>query len=286
MPEKKEEKMEPFGGRKMERPPKSGLFYLWILLLAPFLMIGLSHSEAVADPDGATEALQLRFQAELAIAQEKGNGHVELAEAMQQALPELLQEYLVTRDGTIALDTVDAAFVQEQFKIARAMEEPGVALALDVFSGPGTGYEYGLRTAIANLADFNDRAASHVSEAALKAHEHMMEGQMEKMDQALAKREAALDRADRFRDRFNDRLNRAANFTLTVNTPGVSLSVTPSVSVSVQTTNGASVTVDPGSSTTVTTPGGSGTVGFSGSAPGNSGNSGNSGNAGGGRPPR
>lgn len=144
--------------------------------------------------DGALEALELRYHAEKAIAEERSS---ELAQAMRESLPGLLQEYLATRDGSIALDTVDDAFVQEQFKTARAMEEPGVALALDVFSGPGTGYEYGLRTSIANLADFNERKAGRVSEAALDAHERVMEHHFEKLEQAnqylSQKLEAAMD---------------------------------------------------------------------------------------------
>lgn len=175
--------------------PTNGLFCLCLalaLLLIPFLYA----SDAAADPDGATEALQLRYQAEIAISQERASGHPELADAMFHSLPGLLQEYLVTRDGTIALDTVDAAFVQEQFKVARAAEEPGVALALDVYSGPGTGYEHGLRTAIANLADFNGRMDGRVSEAALDAHERVMEQQMEKIERHLDQTEALENRLE------------------------------------------------------------------------------------------
>ncbi len=145
--------------------------------------------------DGALEALELRYHAEKAIAGERSS---ELAQAMRESLPGLLQEYLATRDGSIALDTVDDAFVQEQFKTARAMEEPGVALALDVFSGPGTGYEHGLRTSIARLADFNERRAGRVSEAALDAHERVMERQLEKLEQYLALEAKLANSDDRF----------------------------------------------------------------------------------------
>ena len=162
---------------------KNSLFYLWTTFL---ILSFVAYPTASYASDGATEALQLRYQAEVAIAQEQAAGHAKMAKAMTEALPGLLQEYLVTRDGSIALDTVDAAFVQEQFKVARAMEEPGVALALDVFSGSGTGYEHGLRTSIANLADFNVKMADRVSEAALDAHERIMERQVEKLEQHLA----------------------------------------------------------------------------------------------------
>ena len=109
---------------------------------------------AVGASDGATEALELRFHAEHAIAEEGASGDAELAGVMRELLPGLLVEHLAARDETITLDTVDAAFVQHQFQTAALMEEPGVALALDVFVGPGTGYEHGIRTSIANLADF------------------------------------------------------------------------------------------------------------------------------------
>jgi len=156
-----------------------------------FLGIGVGVAMA---GDGATEALELRYQAELAITQAHTAGQQELAQAMRESLPDLLQEYLATRDGTIALDTVDAAYVQEQFKVARAMEEPGVALALDVFVGPGTGYEHALQTKIADLSTFHD--TSRFSDAALDAHERVMERRLDKMEQHLAKVDAAADRFD------------------------------------------------------------------------------------------
>jgi hypothetical protein len=132
-------------------------------------------SELVHAGDAATEALSLRLHAELAIAQEARLGDPELAGIMEELLPDLLLEHLHTRDGSIALDTVDAAFVEEQLKIAHVMEEPGVAMALDVFAGPGTGYEHGMRTAMANLAGFHLESAQHASEIAAEAYEQAIE---------------------------------------------------------------------------------------------------------------
>lgn len=182
-----------------------GSFYARAVLLLTALTFLLSSPQLALAADGAREALELRYQAELAIAEERARGGRELADAMEEHLSGLLQEYLVTRDGTIALDTVDAAFVEEQFKVARAMEEPGVALALDVFSGPGTGYENELRTALSNLADFHveraeriaERVSSHgvrewsdtakdrTSDAALDSYERQMERQRDRVEQVL-----------------------------------------------------------------------------------------------------
>lgn len=171
---------------------KRGIGGVSILALIAFLCPGAAWSA-----DGPTEALELRLQAEQAIAQERRTGHAAMADAMQQALPDLLQEYLTTRDGTLALDAVDAAFVQEQFKVARAMEEPGVALALDVFSGPGTGYENELRTGIANLADFNPTDhPERISERTLDVQERSMERQMEKIERSLEKVENVAERLE------------------------------------------------------------------------------------------
>lgn len=171
---------------------KRGIGSLSVLALIVFLCPVPAWST-----DGPTEALELRLQAEQAIAQERRAGHTAMANAMQQALPDLLQEYLATRDGTIALDAVDAAFVQEQFKIARAMEEPGVALALDVFSGPGTGYENELRTGIAGLADFHQtNHFERVSERTLDVQERSMERQMERIERSLEKVENVAERLE------------------------------------------------------------------------------------------
>jgi len=164
-------------------------------LACAIFTLGIGVGAAMAG-DGATEALELRYQAELAIAQAQASGQRELAQAMQESLPDLLQEYLVTRDGTIALDTVDAAYVQEQFKVARAMEEPGVALALDVFAGPGTGYEHALQTKIADLSTFHEKMAGRLSETSLDTHERVMERRLEKIEQHLAKADAVADRFD------------------------------------------------------------------------------------------
>lgn len=167
--------------------------------MAGAVLLSFGSGAALAG-DGPTEALELRYHAEQAIAQERAAGHAGMAAAMQQALPDLLQEYLVTRDATVAMDAVDAAFVQEQFKVARAMEEPGVALALDVFSGPGTGYENELRSRIAGLAGYHSDQVGTVSEKALMAHERMMERQLhdvqEQAEQGLAKVGIAFERFD------------------------------------------------------------------------------------------
>ncbi|MBI1952628.1 MAG: hypothetical protein HYS41_00700 [Candidatus Omnitrophica bacterium] len=176
------------------------------LTLFPFLTLTLFWLPGVPltfASDGATEALELRLTAEKSIAGERNK---KLARAMEQALPELLQEYLATRDGTIAMDAIDSAFVEAQFKIARSIEEPGVALALDVFSGPGSGYENDLRTSISNLADFKAESAERfagrisdrterVSERTLDVFEREMERQMDKVEQEVAKF-AAFDRLD------------------------------------------------------------------------------------------
>jgi hypothetical protein len=246
---------------------KNGLFYLFLPFLA--FLLTLSCVPLALASDGATEALQLRYYAEVAITQEEANGNRDLAQAMRHSLPGLLQEYLATRDGTIALDTVDAAFVDEQFKVAQAMEEPGVALALDVFSGPGTGFEHGLRTSLANLANFHERMAGKVSNDALDATEKVIQNQLAKLE----------NRSNRLDARLNAASSKIQRFTLTVNTKGVNLSVTPSQSVSVE-TKGATVEVTPGSGPATVTPGnGNSAAGFSGGSPGNSGN------AGGGRSP-
>lgn len=214
-------------------------FLLLLCLLVSFLILTFTHYPMLAyASDGTTEALQLRYQAEMAIAKEQAAGHHKLAKAMKEALPGLLQEYLVTRDGTLSLDTVDAAFVEEQFKVARAMEEPGVALALDVYSGPGTGYEHGLRTSIANLAGFHTGRAS---DAAVDAHERIMERQLANLDSSLARFEAKLNAASAvFDSKTNAGTETIADRTAEqVVSAGATLSVTPSISVEV--TAGATV---------------------------------------------
>ena len=152
--------------------------------------------------DGATEALELRLHAEWAIAEEATNGNPKLAGAMRELLPGLLVEHLVARDETITLDTVDVAFVQEQFDVAALMEEPGVAMALAVFSGPGTGYEHGIRTSLANLADFHLRKAGELSDKskALNAHERVMQHHWDKLN-ALDVTDDVLDKADKIADK-------------------------------------------------------------------------------------
>lgn len=177
--------MKPFMGcsRSLGSPKNGVLLSMRFCVLVTFATSFCLASPVLAG-DGATEALELRVHAERAIAQEQAAGHAALAEAMQGALAGLLQEYLVTHDGTIALDTVDAAFVQAQFTAARAMEDPGVALALDVFAGPGTGFEHDLQNQLADLASFDG-----VQEAAFDAHERVMERQLEKVEQHAAKME-------------------------------------------------------------------------------------------------
>ncbi len=201
----------------LKRKAKKNIFFcLWTAFLT--LSFNISLIQPVWASDGATEALQLRYQAELAISQEQAAGHKKMAEAMRESLPGLLQEYLATRDGTIALDTVDAAFVQEQFKVARAMEEPGVALALDVFSGPGTGTENEIRSSISKLADFQPEALERrverelldpkVSERALDSYERVMERQMERLEHKAAQESVTAGRFDaKFEAKMEARLD-------------------------------------------------------------------------------
>lgn len=194
MPEKMGSIHGPFLGRSI---PGSGLSFGLAVVLSLWMVPGQSNAS-----DGATEALELRLQAELAIVEESAGGHKELAHAMTEALPGLLLEYLASRDETIALDVVDAAFVREQIKVAELMQEPGLALALDVFAGPGTGYEHGLRTALTNLADYQHGRATEV---VLDVYERQIErhqAHVEKMEESHRKvdehrLEAQLSAADR-----------------------------------------------------------------------------------------
>lgn len=203
--------MEPFSGHNGKRgAPGDGSFYLPCLLIAGFLFLLLGNGKSALAGDAATEALELRYHSELAIAEERATGNKALADAMQDVLPGLLQEYLITRDGTVALDAIDAAFVEEQIKVARAMEEPGVALALEVFTGPGTGFENELRTGLTNLADFEVREIRYVSEHALNAHEQMMERQLDRVVQDLTKAQEAFTRFDaKFEAKLEARLDTA-----------------------------------------------------------------------------
>lgn len=167
--------------------------------------------------DGATEALELRLHAEHAIAQERISGQPGLADAMTGMLPGLLLEYLASRDETIALDVVDAAAVRHEVVAAKLMQEPGLAWALDVFAGPGTGHEHELRTAMASLADFQgaraERGMERVMEAAVDVYERQVQRDLERADKLqekqqeleLRKAEVALakvaDRAERFAEK-------------------------------------------------------------------------------------
>ena len=164
------------------------------------LLFGLSTPGAWAK-DGAAEALALRLYAEQAIEQERAGGHAPMADMMQELLPGLLLEHLSSRDETIALDVVDAAFVQREFETAELMEEPGLAWALDVFAGPESGFEHELRTSMTNLADFHETRAQRVTEAALKVYEkelvreeHRELARLEKAQEHLDKHE--LNRAE------------------------------------------------------------------------------------------
>ena len=170
--------------RKVERPSAGvkipGGGFLSFMGLGVVVTILSFQGLAVAG-DGATESLELRLHAELAIAEE-AKEHPELAEAMNEMLPGLLLEYLASRDETIALDVVDTAFVREQLEVARLMEDPGLAWALDVFAGPGTGFENSLHMSMANLADFHEEQAQRATDAALKVYERQHD-RLERLEQ-------------------------------------------------------------------------------------------------------
>lgn len=202
---------------------KSGFLRLLGLLLAVTLIPFTAPSALYAlTDDGATEALALRYHAELAIAQEEQAGRRDLAMAMRDTLSPLLKEYLITRDGTIALDTVDATFVREQFKVARAMEEPGVALAMDIYAGEATGFEHDLQTSLSRLADHHadiaeraqehaDRGLDRAPERIVDAYERQIERQLDKVEHDLEKVGAAAGRLDaKFEAKFDAKLDAAA----------------------------------------------------------------------------
>jgi hypothetical protein len=142
----------------------------------------LACQPAAFAADGATEALELRLHAELAIGQERATGHAPLADAMRGMLPSLLTEYLVSRDETIALDVVDSVFVREQVKLGELMQDPGSAWALDVFAGPGTGHEHGVRSSLANLADFHAQHAERKMEHVVDVYERKVNKQMKQLE--------------------------------------------------------------------------------------------------------
>lgn len=192
--------------------PSEGLKRPWDGLLS-FRSLGvvvavLSFPWIAVAGDGATESLELRLHAELAIADE-ATEHPELAEAMKEMLPGLLLEYLASRDETIALDVVDTAFVREQVEVAKLMEDPGLAWALDVFAGPGTGFENSLHMSMANLADFHEEQAQRATEAALKVYErqHDRLERLEQLDQDH--NEAELERFEAKLARASDRADLA-----------------------------------------------------------------------------
>ncbi len=176
------ETMETRSNKPLSRASESVGGLCCFLVAAATVLLGLARP--VAAGDGASEALELRLHAELAIVQERTSGSRALAETMREMLPGMLLEYLASRDETIALDVVDSAFVREQFEVAKMMEEPGVAWALDVFAGPGTGYEHGLRTQLSGLADFHEERAQRATEAAVRAYERQLDHRLERIDQA------------------------------------------------------------------------------------------------------
>ena len=179
--------MSPFS-KSVKRLTRSGLFYVY------FLATFVRQSAAFAE-DGATEALWLRLAGENAAIEEERSGNPALARAMEQVMPALLLDYQLTRDGTMAIDAVDAAFVEEQMRIARAIEEPGVALALEVFTGPGTGAESAMRRDLANLASYEGGLA-RISEKTLDAHERVMGRQLERIEKELEKADTTHERLD------------------------------------------------------------------------------------------
>lgn len=157
------------------------------------VLLVLAWQPAVFAADGATEALELRLHAERAIRQERATGHAPLADAMRGMLPGLLTEYLASRDETIALDVVDSAFVREQVKLGEMMQDPGSAWALDVFAGPGTGHEHGVRSSLANLADFHDKRSERAMEQVVDVYERNVSKQMERLEKAQEHQERIQD---------------------------------------------------------------------------------------------
>lgn len=178
MPEKMAKHQQPCQGALA---PRRGCVVLWAVGVA--LLLGSFPTSAAAG-DGASEALELRLHAERAIAEERAAKHGPLADMMQGMMHGMLLEYLASRDETIALDVVDEAFVRERVKVAELMEDPGLAWALDVFAGPETGYELGLRTSLANLADFHKERAQRATEAALRTYEREVTRHLDRVDKA------------------------------------------------------------------------------------------------------
>jgi hypothetical protein len=188
--------------------PGSGVTFFVALALT-----GTIAPCATLAADGATEALELRVYAEQAIIRERTTGPAGMAEAMQRMLPGLLLEYLASRDETIALDVVDAAAVRHDLTTAKLMQDPGLAWALDVFAGPGTGHEHELRSALAHLADFHaaqaEQGLARAAEAAVDVYERQVQRDLARADKlqemhiALEQRKAEValakvtDRAER-----------------------------------------------------------------------------------------
>lgn len=173
--------------------PRSARRGSGVSFLVASTLVFLSTAGSADAGDGATEALELRLHAERAIAQERLTGAPGLADAMTGMLPGLLTEYLASRDETIALDVVDAAAVRRDVVAAKMMQDPGVAWALDVFAGPGTGHEHELRTAMANLADFQgpqvERGAERMMEAAVDVYERQVQRELERADKLQEKQQ-------------------------------------------------------------------------------------------------
>jgi hypothetical protein len=203
---------------------RSGVFVFGAGALAVTLAASPPSSWAA---DRATDALDLRLRAEREIGKEAAGGNRELAAAMRELLPGLLKEHVLTQDESVAIDTVDAGLVQEELRVEQAMAEPGLAWALEVFVGPGTSHEQGVRDAVRDLARFHrgpgmsltavaatfdvgntDRPMERRLNGLLNAYEHYLEAHDADFEARL---NAALDRTNRGLERAAARgLNAAA----------------------------------------------------------------------------
>ncbi len=194
------------------KAPARGSIVVWALAVA---MASSGIGPVVFAGDGASEALELRLYAERAIEHERAAGRAPMADVMTDLLPGLLVEYLSSRDESIAMDVVDSAFVAQQVQVAQLMEQPGLAWALDVFAGPGTGYENNLRTSISNLAEFHheptDRQEARMeraSDAAVDAYERQLDRHVDRLDKAQETLEKVQDRQ---MEAENDRIERTVD---------------------------------------------------------------------------
>lgn len=181
-------KQKPFPN--VMRRPGSGIFFLALLVFMA------SDPRTLLAGDGATEALELRWHAEMAMAKEDAEGRPAMADAMRATLPKLLLDHVATHDESIAIDVVDAALVRQHAQLAQLIDQPGLAWALDVFAGPGTGNEQNIRTAMASLADFHEVRARQATEMAAEIYErtveqtleHPIEHTLDKLDRLEEKR--------------------------------------------------------------------------------------------------